>query len=97
MGKYAKEKYPITYAIIDRSEIFIEKSSDLHMQSSMWSQYKHHNTIKFLVGCTPNGAICYISQVFVGSISDVELTRVSGFLEALKDKPGVAITIFQNH
>ena len=35
--------------------------------------------------------VIYVSQVFVGSISDVELTRVSGFLEALKDKPGVAI------
>ena len=86
-----KEKFPTTYAIIDGSEVFIERPSDLHMQSSTWSQYKHHNTVKVLVGCTPNGAICYISQVYVGSISDVELTRASGFLEALKDKPGVAI------
>ena len=27
----------------------------------------------------------------LGSISDVELTRVCGFLDALKDKPGVSI------
>ena len=53
-----------TYAIIDGSEVFIETPSDLQMQSSTWSQYKHHNTAKFLVGCTPNGAICYISSVF---------------------------------
>ena len=37
-------KYPNTYAIIDGSEIFIETPSDLHLQSSTWSQYKHHNT-----------------------------------------------------
>ena len=49
--------------------------TDLQMQSSTWSQYKHHNTAKFLVACTPNGAICYISPVYVGSISDVELTH----------------------
>ena len=61
------------------------------MQSSTWSQYKHHNTAKLLIGCTPNVAICYVSSVFVGSISDVELTRVSGFLTKLEDKPGIAI------
>lgn len=86
-----KEKFPTTFAIIDGSEVFIETPSDLHMQSSTWSQYKHHNTVKFLVACTPNGAICYISPVFVGSISDVELTRVGGFLTTLQDKPGVSI------
>ena len=39
-----KEKFPTTYAIIDGSEVFIETPSDLSMQSSTWSQYKHHNT-----------------------------------------------------
>ena len=77
-----KEKFPKTYA---------ETPSDLHMQSSTWSQYKHHNTVKFLVACTPNGAICFISPVYVGSILDVELTRVCGFLTALEDKLGVSI------
>ena len=86
-----REKYPNTYAIIDGREIFIHTTSDLHMQSSTWSQYKHHNTAKFLVACTPNGAISYISPVFVGSISDIELTRTSGFLTTLEGKPGISI------
>ena len=63
-----KVKFPNTYAIIDGSEIFIETPSDLHMQSSTWSQYKHHNTTKFLVAFTPNGAIRYVSPLYVGSI-----------------------------
>ena len=25
----------------------------------------------FLVGCSPNGAVCFVSPLFVGSISDV--------------------------
>ena len=83
--------YPNTYAIIDGSEIFIETPSDLFLQSSTWSQYKHHNTAKFLVACTPNGAISFISPVYVGSITDVQLTSSSGFLEILKDKPGISI------
>ena len=86
-----KEKYPTTYAIIDASEIFIETPSDLRMQSLTWSQYKHHNTFKFLIACTPNGAICSVSPVYVGSISDVKLTRCSGLLDELKDKPGITI------
>lgn len=84
-------QFPTTFAIIDGSEIFIQTPSDLHAQSSTWSQYKHHNTAKFLVACTPNGAVSYISPVFVGSISDIELTRKSGFLTTLKDKPGISI------
>ena len=86
-----QRSYPDTYAIIDGSEIFIETPSDLFMQSSTWSQYKHHNTAKFLVGCTPNGAISFTSAVFVGFISDVQLTSASGFLVALEDKPGISI------
>ena len=61
------------------------------MQSSTWSQYKYHNTAKFLVACTPNGVISFVSPVFVGSISDIELTREPGFLATLQDKPGISI------
>jgi len=86
-----KEKFPTTYIIIDGSEVFLETPSDLYMQSSTWSQYKHHNTVKFLVACTPNGCICFMSEVYVGSISDVELTKLSGLLEKLDDKPGIAV------
>ena len=86
-----KEKFPTTFAIIDGSEIFIETPTDLHMQSSTWSQYKHHNTAKFLVACTPNGSISYVSPLYVGSISDVELTCICGFLTKLEDKPGISI------
>ena len=44
-----------TFAIIDASEVFIETPSDLHMQASTWNNYKHHNTAKYLVACSPNG------------------------------------------
>ena len=87
-----KEKYCDTYAIIDGTEVFIETPTDLQMQSSTWSNYKHHNTAKFLVGCTPNGAVCFVSPLFVGSISDVELTLFSGFVEKLQGKSGVSLT-----
>ena len=86
-----QEKYPSTYCIIDASEIFIETATDLFMQSSTWSNYKHHNTLKVLVCCTPNGCISYISPAYVGGISDVELTKVCGFLDTLDGKPGISV------
>lgn len=76
-----REKFPTTYAIIDGSKVFIGTPSDLLLESSTWSLYKDHNMVKFLVACTPNGAIFFISPVYVGAISDVELTRLCGFLD----------------
>ena len=35
--------------------------------------------------------ICFISPVYIGSICDAELTRISGFLTILKGKPRVSI------
>ena len=86
-----RKQFSNTFAIIDGSELFLQTLSDLFVRSSTWSQYKHNNTAKFLIACTPNGSISYISPVFVGSISDVELTKNSGFLTTLQDKPGVSI------
>ena len=86
-----KEKYPNTYIILDASEVFIQTPTDLHLQSSTWSNYKHHNTSKFLVGCTPNGAVSFVSQLYVGSISDVQLTSMSGLIENLKGKPNISV------
>ena len=39
----------------------------------------------------PVGAVSYVSPLYVGSISDVELTRVSGFLNKLDGKSGISI------
>ena len=79
-----REKYPSTFVIIDSSEIFMETPSELQLQSSTWSNYKQHYTAIFLVACTPKGATSYISLLFVGSISYVELTRHSGRLDKLE-------------
>lgn len=86
-----REKYPTTFAIIDASEVFVETPSDLMLQSTTWSNYKHHNTFKFLVACTPNGAICYISPLYLGSVSDPTLTKDCGFLQKLQGMSGISI------
>ena len=75
-----KELYPRTRAILDCTEIFIEKPSELNIQSSTYSLYKHHNTFKLLIAISPSGAVTLVSDLYPGSISDKQLTLRSGIL-----------------
>ena len=89
MPKSFRDLYPTTRAIIDATEIFVEKPSVPEIQQRTFSSYKNHNTYKGLVGISPGGAITFVSRLFPGSISDRELTRQSGFLQLLD--PGDSI------
>ena len=41
---------------------------------------EHHNTVKYLIGITPQGSIAYISNGWGGKASDVFITENSGLL-----------------
>lgn len=69
--------------IIDCSEIFIETSRNLQTQALTWSDYKKHNTAKFLVGITPQGHIAFLSDAWGGRTSDKHIVNESGFLDIL--------------
>ena len=45
--------------------------------------YKHHNTVKILVACSPNSSIVYISPAYTGRISDKALTIECGYFDKL--------------
>ena len=47
--------------IIDCSEIFIERTENLKVRAQTWLNYKHNNTLKYLIGITPAGAISFLS------------------------------------
>ena len=47
--------------------------------------------MKFLVACMPSGAILFISQVFLGSVSDPVLTQNCGFFDKLDGMSGVSV------
>ena len=67
--------------IIDCIEVFINKPSNYMAKAYTWSQYKHHNTIKFLIGISPQGVISFISKAWGGRVSDQYLTEYSNFLK----------------
>ena len=69
---------------------FIEQPSDLLARAQVWSNYKHHASLKFLIGITPQGTI-FVSQCAGGRISDKEITEQSGIMKNIL--PGIIIFI----
>jgi hypothetical protein len=82
--KSLPEKYRHLRCTIDCTECFIEKPRNLELQSLTWSDYKKHNTVKFLVAISPNGSICFLSKAWCGRASDRRITMESGFMELIE-------------
>lgn len=77
-----KEKVTI---IVDCFEIFCQSPSLLRALAQGFSNYKHHETLKFLIGISTTGVIIFISIAFGGRASDKEIVIKSGFLDKLQD------------
>ena len=72
-----------TTIIIDCFEIYIERPSNLLARAQTYSNYKHHNTAKVLIGITPQGSICFVSKAWGGRTSDKYLSERCGLLNNL--------------
>lgn len=70
--------------VIDGTELFIQTLYDLNAQYFTYSDYKHHNTVKYLVGISPAGFITFVSCAYPGRISDPELVKACGYLNCLE-------------
>ena len=69
--------------ILDCSEMTIERSKSLDAQAVSWSDYKHRNSIKFLIGISPCGYISFLSDCCGGRASDKFIVKDSGFYDLL--------------
>jgi hypothetical protein len=56
-----KQRFPNTRIILDCTEIAVEAPESLHMRSIFYSDYKHHNTYKALIGI-PAGITCRLEN-----------------------------------
>lgn len=86
-------EFATTRIILDCMEIFIQRPSAMLVQSETWSDYKHHNTWKQLVGITPNGQVTFLSDLWGGRVSDKQITRESGVLDLLNSGDNVMVDI----
>ena len=84
MPQCFQESFGKTVAIIiDCFEVFIERPSNLQACASTWSNYKHRNTAKLLIGIIPQETVAFISEVWGGRVSDKYLTEHCGILKKL--------------
>ena len=74
------EKVTVT---LDCFEILIEWPSSLLARSCTWSNYKHHNTVKVLLGIAAKGVVTFVSKAWGGRVSDKFLTEHSEILDKL--------------
>ncbi|XP_047997647.1 uncharacterized protein LOC125235212 [Leguminivora glycinivorella] len=78
-----RHKYHNVSCIIDCLEIEVEKPSRAMNQAFTWSDYKKSNT-KYLISCTPNGLVNYISPGFGGRTTDTCIVESCDFVQTLK-------------
>ena len=62
--------YKKCVVIIDCFEIFCERPYPLKARAQTYYDYKHHNTVKFLLCVVPQGLITFISKGWGGLVSE---------------------------
>ena len=73
MPSHFRQSFPNTRAILDATEIPIQKPQSSGPQRETFSSYKNKNTLKVMVGCTPRGNVSYVSDAYGGSASDRQI------------------------
>ncbi len=76
-----RSNFPRLTGIMDCFEIFIDRPNNLKARAGVYSNYKKHSTVKIFIVCSPLGAVTYMSCVWGGRASDVEIVRSSGFID----------------
>lgn len=78
--------FPKCVVIINCFKIFLDRPTNLLDRAQTYSSYMHHNTLKYLIGITPQGTVSYIR----GKTSDKFQTEHSTFLNLI---PGETVLV----
>lgn len=66
----------------DASTGYLEVKRSLE-EAKTYSNYKGHNTVKFLIAVSPTGAVMFVSKCWGGRVSDKHITTYSGWMNNL--------------
>ena len=84
-------KFKNIRASVDCTEFFCEMPKNYAQQGNVYSSYKHHCTYKCLIAVNPNGGACFISDLYEGSVDDVEMFGTCGIMDHLD--PGDSLLV----
>ena len=65
---------------MDCTEIFIDRPKTYIARAQVYSNYKKHSTVKFLIACTPLGSISFMSKGWGGRVSDTDIVKDTGLI-----------------
>jgi len=74
------DNYRVT---IDSTSVKIEMPYHYRQQGNTFSSYKSANVGTVMVGCNCHGAVSFVSQVFEGALSDIDLFEKSNIVDML--------------
>ena len=78
---FCKEFGTQVVVIFDCFELFTERPSSVLNKVFTYSNYKYHQTVKYLIGIAPHGVVTFISEGWGGRASDKHITEKSCVLD----------------
>jgi hypothetical protein len=85
------KEFPDVVMILDCSEFFIQSPGKCELNKLFFSPYKHHTTVKILVGINKAGRVVYVSRCHPGRISDKQFIKHSKILEKMPKGSSVMV------
>ena len=75
-----RQYFPKLTAILDCTEVFIDHPKTYKARAQVYSNYKKHSTVKFLIACTLTGFNPFITKAWGGRVSDIDIVKDSGLI-----------------